>query len=198
MHAVNLDMAGALKSPSFLGNEELSPWLKLRDCSQVSDGGAGLILCSEEGLAKLGKSPSDCIEVTGCQIATGNLYEDADPLVMPTSAAAAIGAYAMSGTTPDQMDIAEVHDCFTVTELLMAEALGFAEAGKAKDLMRGGAFDIDGSIPINTGGGLVGFGHPVGATGIKQILEIHRQMKGQCGDYQVKHPRPRHLLKHGR
>ena len=59
-------------------------------------------------MVSAGKSPSDCIEVTGCQIATGNLYEDADPLVMPTSAAAARGAYAMSGTTPDQMDIAEV------------------------------------------------------------------------------------------
>jgi acetyl-CoA acyltransferase len=78
-----------------------------------------------------------------------------------------------------------VHDCFTVTELMMVEALGLAKLGQGAALTKDGATAIDGSTPVNTGGGLIGFGHPVGATGIKQPLEIFRQMKGKCGDYQV-------------
>ena len=67
----------------------------------------------------------------------------------------------------------------------MYEALGFAAKGEGYRLIRDGSTEIDGRLPVNTGGGLVGFGHPVGATGVKQILEIYRQMKGRCGDYQV-------------
>ena len=69
--------------------------------------------------------------------------------------------------------------------MLMMEALGFAGRGEAKEMVRNGDLDIDGKLPCNTGGGLVGFGHPVGATGVKQVLEVYRQMKGQCGDYQM-------------
>jgi acetyl-CoA acetyltransferase len=189
MTAVKMDKETAStasdKNPCFLGNEELSPYLRLSDCSQVSDGGAGLVLVSEEGLKKLGKSESDAIEVVGIGHATGNLYEDADMLKLDTTASAAEKAYAMSGATASQMEVAEVHDCFTITELLMLEALGIAEYGKGKELVRDGSLEIDGKIPCNTGGGLVGFGHPVGATGVKQILEIYRQMKGECGDYQM-------------
>ena len=83
------------------------------------------------------------------------------------------------------MQVAEVHDCFAITEVMMAEALGFAAPGKGADLAREGHSHIDGRIPINTGGGLMAFGHPVGATGVKQLLEVYRQMKGQCGDYQL-------------
>jgi acetyl-CoA acyltransferase len=68
----------------------------------------------------------------------------------------------------------------------MYEALGFCEPGKGAELAKSGATGINGTIPVNTGGGLIGFGHPVGATGIKQVLEIFRQMKGLCGDYQIK------------
>ena len=67
----------------------------------------------------------------------------------------------------------------------MYEALGFAAPGKGAQLLKEGVTDIGGALPVNTGGGLVGFGHPVGATGVKQVLELHRQMKGQCGEYQV-------------
>ena len=117
--------------------------------------------------------------------AVGNLYEDADPLQLATTAAAARQAYAAAGIGPDDADICEVHDCFTITELMMMEALGFAEPGQSAKMVAAGETAIDGRLPINTGGGLIGFGHPVGATGVKQLLEIHRQFKGQCGDYQV-------------
>lgn len=72
-----------------------------------------------------------------------------------------------------------------ITELLMLEALGFASPGESAALVRAGETEIGGSLPVNTGGGLIGFGHPVGATGIKQILEVCRQLRGECGEYQI-------------
>lgn len=185
--SMSLDVAreASDRNPAFLGNEELQPYLKVSDCSQVSDGGAALVLVSEEGLAKLGKSPADAIEVLGLGLATGNLFEDDDMLSMPTTTVAAQRAYAMAGMGASDIQVAEVHDCFAITELLMYEALGFAEPGKGAELIRGGHTELGGRLPVNTGGGLIGFGHPVGATGVKQLLEIFRQMKGQCGDYQV-------------
>merc|ERR1712083_567180 len=86
---------------------------------------------------------------------------------------------------PSDLDVVELHDCFALTELLLYEAIGLAEPGKGVELLRSGATSIDGKIPVNTGGGLLSFGHPDGATGVKQILEIYRQMKGQCGAYQI-------------
>jgi hypothetical protein len=116
---------------------------------------------------------------------------------------AADNAYQAVQLKPDQMNVAEVHDCFGVAELLMYEALGFAPYGKGLDLLKSGATQIDGKIPVNTGGGLMAFGHPVGATGnhlsindcclcvnhfvgVKQVFEIYKQMKGKSGDYQIK------------
>lgn len=189
MHHAKLDMETASsssdKNPCFLGNEEYKNYLRVSDCSQVSDGAAALIVVSEEGLRSLGKSISETIEVLGLGQAAGNLYEDCDPLALPTTEAAAKVAYAEAGVGPSDIGVAEVHDCFNITELLMMEALGFAEKGKGVELVRDGSMEIGGKIPCNTGGGLVGFGHPVGATGVKQILEVHKQMKGQCGDYQI-------------
>ena len=190
MRAVNMDLATASaagdNNPAFLSNEELSPYIKVSDCSQVSDGGAGLVVVSEAGLAKLGKSPSDAIQLVGLSHATGNLWADGDPLTLATSAHAVGNVFAQAQITASDVDVAEVHDCFTITELLMMEAMGYASAGHAAAAMvREGRTAIDGDLPINTGGGLVGFGHPVGATGVKQIVEIWRQMKGQCGDYQM-------------
>jgi len=184
---MSLEVASAAsdRNPTFLGNEAIKPYLKMSDCSQVSDGASALVVVSEDGLRKLGKTPDDATEVLAAVNATGNLFEDSDPLRLETTEAAARRAYADAGVGPRDMDVAEVHDCFTVTELLMYEALGFAEPGRGQQLIREGRTDIEGMLPVNTGGGLIGFGHPVGATGVKQILEVHRQLRGQCGDYQV-------------
>jgi acetyl-CoA acetyltransferase len=173
------------RNPNFLSNAELSPYIKMSDCSQVSDGGSAIVIASERGLAKLGKVASDATELVGFAHATGNLWKDGDLTRLETTAAAAQQAYTRAGVRPSDIQVAEVHDCFTVTELLMMEALGFAAPGQSAAMVREGRTAVEGDLPINTGGGLVGFGHPVGATGVKQILEIHRQMKGQCGDYQV-------------
>lgn len=173
------------RNPKFLRNEELHDHLKVSDCSQVSDGAAAIVLVSEEGLKALGKTEADAIELVSYGVATNPLAKVKDYTELDTTKKAATEAYTDGGIDPEDVQVCEVHDCFAVTELLMYEALGFAEKGKGGELARSGATQIDGKIPVNTGGGLIAFGHPVGATGIKQALEVYRQMKGQCGDYQI-------------
>ena len=184
---MDLDTAAASseKNPCFLGNAEYAPYIKMSDCSQVSDGGSAAIVVSEEGLRAMGKTEADAVELVGYGHATASLYEDGDLTQLGTTRTAAQRAYASAGISAGDVGVCEVHDCFTVTELLMYEALGFAAPGEGAALIRDGATNIDGRIPVNTGGGLVGFGHPVGATGVKQLVEVYRQMKGLCGTYQV-------------
>lgn len=189
MHAVKLSFEQASKAsnanPAFLSNEELKRYMRVSDCSQVSDGASAVVLCSEEGLARIGRAVSECTEILSCQVATASLTAEPEPTRLDNVALAARRAYEQSELEPSAMQVAEVHDCFTVTEVLSYEALGFADEGEGVALLREGKTEIDGSIPVNPGGGLVGFGHPVGATGVKQALEIHRQFKGQSGDYQI-------------
>jgi acetyl-CoA acyltransferase len=173
------------KNPLFLENKSFRDFMKVSDCSQVSDGASAVILVSEAGLRKLGKRPEDASEILAYGHATAALDATPDPLVMTTAQAAAHEAYRDAGVGPRDMGIAEVHDCFSITELLLYEALGFAEKGHAIDLVKDGSVLLDGRLPVNTGGGLVAFGHPVGATGVKQALEIFKQQKGQSGAYQV-------------
>lgn len=189
MQAVKMDLEKAStasdKNPAFLRNPELKEHLKVSDCSQVSDGAAAMIIASEEGLKKLGVDPKDCVEILAYAHTTAPLGRVDDYTALHNTEQAAKQVYEEAGLKPSDIDVAEVHDCFAVTELLMYEALGFADPGKGAELARSGATGLDGEIPVNTGGGLLAYGHPVGATGIKQVLEIYRQMKGQCGDYQL-------------
>jgi len=171
----------------FLSNPELSPFLRNSDCSQVSDGASALILVSENGLNKLGliSNLSNYVEILTTEYACGNLYEDDDETQLVTTKVVADRAFHNAKLSVSNMDIGEVHDCFSIAEIQMYEALGLAKYGEGTKLVKEGQTEIKGKIPINTGGGLIAFGHPVGATGVKQILEIFRQMKGQCGEYQV-------------
>lgn len=189
MHTKKMTLEQASKAsetnPNFLSNEALKPWLKVSDCSQVSDGGAGLIVVSEEGLATLGRKLSDTVEVLACVHTTDDLYEEGNFLRMDNTAAAAKRAYTATGLAAKDIQVAEVHDCFSIAEVLMYEALGFAEQGTGGQLAESGATRRDGRLPVNTGGGLIAMGHPVGATGVKQVLEIFKQMKGKAGAYQL-------------
>jgi acetyl-CoA acyltransferase len=189
MNAVRMTLDQAAEAsdtnPNFLQNPELKAHLRMSDCSQVSDGAAAILLASEEGLKKLNRAKADCVELVSYGFATNPLGQVKDLLRLDTAALATKEALGDAGKKPWDMQVAEVHDCFTVTELMMMEALGWAELGQAAAMVREGRTAIDGDLPVNTGGGLVGFGHPVGATGVKQVLEIWRQMKGRCGDYQV-------------
>lgn len=189
MRAVTMDLAQAAvasdTNPAFLANEELKAHLKVSDCSQVSDGGAAVILATEEGLKKLGKRPEDCVEILSYGQATSPLGMVRDFTELDNTRLAAAEALSHANLTAGDIQVCEVHDCFAVTEVLMYEALGFAAPGQGAELAKAGETGIHGRIPVNTGGGLIAFGHPVGATGVKQLFEIYRQMKGQCGDYQM-------------
>jgi acetyl-CoA acyltransferase len=189
MHTVKmtLEQAAAVTdaNPNFLQNPELKPHLKMSDCSQVSDGAAAILLASEAGLQKLGRSKAQCIQVRSYGFCTNPLGQVSDLLHLETAAAAAGEALQDAHLAADDVQVAEVHDCFTIAELLMYEAVGLAEPGKGKELLLSGRTSLEGDVPVNPGGGLVGFGHPVGATGVKQIAEIYRQMKGLCGEYQI-------------
>jgi len=170
----------------FLSNTEYKDYLRLTDCSQVSDGASAILLASEEGLRKAGIPMSECVEVIGAAYGCGNLYEDAADLAVMDTAAAVVGRlYRETDLRVEDVHVAEVHDCFSIAELLMYEAIGLAPHGKGATVAKEGVSLLDGKLPVNTGGGLMAFGHPVGATGVKQLHEIYRQMKGQCGDYQM-------------
>lgn len=189
MHKVKLSMLQAVAAsetnPNFLGNAELKPWLKTSDCSQVSDGGAAAILASEEGLRKLGKSPEDCVEVLGVGVAADALGRDGDLSQLELTTHAVRKTLAATKTKAADIQVAEVHDCFNIAEVMAYEAIGWAKPGHGHLLAKEAVTTLSGKHPTNTGGGLIAFGHPVGATGVKQVLEVFRQMKGQCGAYQV-------------
>lgn len=172
-------------NPNFLGNEELRDYLRMSDCSQVTDGGAALLLCSEEGLKKLGREHSDAVKLRSYHLATNPLGRVKDLTTMDTAAKAFCRTFQDAEMKLEDVQVAEVHDCFTIAELLMMEAMGLEEPGHGVEAVKSGKTSLEGSLPVNTGGGLVGFGHPVGATGVKQAAEIYRQMKGMCGDYQL-------------
>jgi acetyl-CoA C-acetyltransferase len=189
MHAATLTLEEAESAgdhnPEILQNPELKPYMRVSDCSQVSDGAAALLLVSEEGLRKIGRIRSDAAQIRSYGFVANPLGQVSDFLRLDTVAAASAEALSDADTKPNEVQVAEVHDCFTIAELLMYEAVGWAEPGRGKDLVLSGRTTLDGDLPVNTGGGLIGFGHPVGATGVKQAAEIFRQMKGQCGDYQL-------------
>jgi len=190
MHAVKMTVEEAESAgdhnPHFLKNPELAPYLKVSDCSQVSDGAAALILASEKGLKALHRAKDDAVQIRSYGFATNPLGQVKDLLSLDTAAQASAEALRDAGIGPDDVQVAEVHDCFTIAEVLMYEAVGWAQPGKGAELVRSGRTTLEGDLPVNTGGGLIGFGHPVGATGVKQAIEIFRQMKGECGEYQLK------------
>ncbi|CAE7897744.1 unnamed protein product [Symbiodinium microadriaticum] len=187
MHSVKRPLEKAVAGPEFLKNEELKPFVRATHCSQVSDGGAAAIFVSEEGLRKCGLSKHQAVEIVATDYGAGDLWSDPEDLaVMDTTRAVVSRMLASAGVKPSDLDVAEVHDCFAIAEILMYEAIGLAPPGKGTELVKSGATSLEGKIPVNTGGGLISFGHPVGATGVKQVLEIYRQMKGLCGDYQMK------------
>ena len=188
MRAVSLDLATAstiTEKNQFLSDPALRPHMILSDCSQLSDGASALVLANEAGLEKLGIPETRCTEILAAGYKVAGLGLPSDPLRMSNAARAAAEAYKDAGVSPKDIEVAEVHDCFSITEVQLYEALGFAEEGKGTRLLAEGATEIEGRLPVNTGGGLISFGHPVGATGVKQVLEVHRQLAGKCGDYQV-------------
>jgi acetyl-CoA C-acetyltransferase len=159
--------------------------LRLLDCAPVSDGAAALVLASEE-FAKRSKRP--LVRVAGVGAATDAiaLHARGDLASLEVIARAASKAYAMAGKSPRDVAVAEVHDCFTIAEIMAIEALGFAPRGKGGAASLAGLTSREGPIPINTSGGLKAKGHPVGATGAAQIVEIALQLRGEADKRQIK------------
>src|SRR5690606_38996872 len=113
------------------------------------------------------------------------LADKADITTFPAVKAAARKAYSMAGVNPRDIDFAEVHDCFTIAELVALEDLGLFERGEAGPATLAGRTALDGELPVNPSGGLKSKGHPVGATGAAQIVEVVRQLRGECGERQL-------------
>jgi acetyl-CoA acetyltransferase len=165
--------------------------LKTYDCSQITDGYAALILATEEGLARLGLSPKQCVRVAGFAQATDPLRATGRDVLRPAGAYRAMRtAYGMAGITPAEVNVAEVHDCFTVMGAIGAEVIGKAEAGQGAAFWAEGQAAVDGACGINTSGGLIAKGHPIGATGVAMIGWAAWQLTCKAPrELQVKNPR---------
>ena len=151
--------------------------LRLFDCSPISDGAACVILTPAEKARKYTDTP---ILVDACVQASDTLalFERKDICTLDATVEASREAYRLTKTSPKDIDLVEVHDCFTIAEILALEDLGFCKKGEAGTLYDEGQLYVGGSLPVNTDGGLKASGHPVGATGVKQIVELVKQLRG--------------------
>jgi len=159
--------------------------LRLFHCSSLSDGACAVILASEDRARELTDKP---IYITGTAqsaygYATANFYKDLSH--WPALKEAAQNAYTMAGIGPDDVDFAEVHDCFAIAEIIAYEELGFCEKGEGGKFAEAGMSDYGGKVVVNPRGGLIGCGHPLGATGVAHAVEIFWQMRGEAGPRQV-------------
>lgn len=160
--------------------------LNYLDCSKVSDGASAIAILSEEGLKRCGISKKDAVEVAGIGHAVEDITQDPQDLTIVHTIRKAINlAFESAGITKDQLGTVELHDCFTIAGILGVEALGFAEHGKGAGFVAEGHTARDGKIPINTTGGLIGWGHPTGGTGVHMAVTLWEQLTGKAGANQI-------------
>ena len=162
--------------------------LRLLDCSPVTDGAAAVIVTTVENARRLGK-PVVVVRASAQASDTIALHSRKDLTRLPAVQKAAEKAYKQAGITPEDLDLLEVHDCFTIAELVVMEELGIVERGKAGEAVSSGMTQLGGKVPVNTSGGLKSKGHPVGATGVAQVIEIVQQLRGEAGERQVEKAR---------
>lgn len=164
--------------PAVLNSFMVSTPLQLHDCCPFSDGGAALVLTTEEKARKLTDKP---VFITGVgQASSGPLVSQGDYLPrLKARELSAQRAYEMAGVKPDDIDVCELHDCFSIASLIAAEGLGFFEYGKSGEAWEKGEAAIGGKVAINASGGLKSKGHPIGATGAGQVYEVTRQLRGE-------------------
>jgi acetyl-CoA C-acetyltransferase len=159
--------------------------LRLLHCSPVSDGAAAVVLCPLQDAKRYTDRP---VRIAASGLATGSmaLADRKDIAFLDAVEQSAHRAYRIAGLGPTDVQVAEVHDCFAIAEICCVEALGLVERGKGNAAARTGYTALGGCIPVNTSGGLKAKGHPVGATGIAQAIEIFEQLRGEAGERQVK------------
>jgi len=158
--------------------------LRVMHCSPVTDGAAAVILCPLEKAKDFNAHP---VKIAGIGAATASLalHDRTDLCSLEAVRLAGQRAYEMAGKKPEDIDVAEVHDCFAIAEIMNIEALGFVPEGKGGPAVEAGETDLGGRIPVNMSGGLKSKGHPVGATGVAQVVEIYHQLRGESGERQV-------------
>lgn len=168
-----------------MASPKVSDPLKLLDCSPITDGAAAVILASERTAKKICDNP---IWINGSAQASDTLalHDRKDLCTLNASVVAGREAIAQSGLKLNEIDLAEIHDCFTIAEICAVEDLGFVKKGEGGKAMETGMFDLNSEISVNPSGGLKACGHPVGATGIKQAVEAVEQLRGDAGKRQVK------------
>ena len=154
------------------------------DCCANADGAACLIIASED-IAKKSKKPVIWLDGMGCATSSMSVLKRPDLLSVPSAGIASKKAYEMAGVTADDIKVAEVHDCFTIAEILAYEDLGFCEKGKGGQFIEDKQSYIGGKTAVNVDGGLKSKGHPIGATGVSMTVEIVKQLRGECGERQV-------------
>ncbi len=171
-----------------VGAPEVAKPLNLYHCCPTSDGAAVALLASEDAV---GEYTDERIRVAGVGAASDHvgLAERDSYIGLSATQTAAESAYEEAAVDPSDLDFAEIHDCFAIAELLAYEDLGFCEPGEAAQLLREGVTDLDGDLPVNTSGGLKSKGHPIGATGTGQLVEIFDQFTGRAGERQLEEPR---------
>ncbi|MGL3337869.1 thiolase family protein [Pseudomonas aeruginosa] len=163
--------------------------LGLLDCSPISDGAAAAVVCSAKGLARLGIS-SARPEVRAIGLVSGTLRTGHYDLnEEDISRRAGLQAYEAAGISPEDIDLVEMHDCFTIAEIVRLEGLGLIPKGEGAVWTANGKTSIGGALPVNPSGGLLSRGHPVGATGMAQVCELYWQLTGQAGQRQVENAR---------
>jgi len=160
--------------------------LKLYDCCPISDGAAAVILASEDKARRITDTPIWILGL-GSATDTGYLARRSEISTLQATVLASKQAYETAGIKPEDVDVAEVHDCFTIAEIVATEDVGFFKPGEGGKAVEEGLTELNSQIPINTSGGLKSKGHPIGASGIGQIVEVFKQMRGEAeGKRQLK------------
>jgi acetyl-CoA C-acetyltransferase len=154
--------------------------LKLYDCCPLTDGSSSIILASEEKVKELKVETPIWVAGIGYSSGTANLSKRPDFVGLEASVLASQRAYKTAHITPDQLDLAEVHDCFTIAEIMAYEDIGLCKKGDGAKLLRDGQTEIGGKIPVNMDGGLKAKGHPIGTTGCSMIYELTKQLRGEA------------------
>jgi acetyl-CoA acetyltransferase len=155
--------------------------LTLLMCSPISDGAAAIVLASKAAMERLGRRGP---RVRASVVVSGNVHDKADPLAGSAGRAARM-AYDSSGIGPDELDCVELHDASAPAEMIVYEQIALAPPGGGPDLVDSGRTLLGGDLPVNTSGGLLSKGHPIGATGIAQLCEATWQLRGEAGERQV-------------
>lgn len=177
-----------------LGGKKISGTFTSLQCTPIGEGAAAVIVASEDGIRRLGLDAGRAVRVAASVGRSQKVSTDATRYDAVLTRETARAAFRESGIAPDKLDVVELHDAFTVEEIEYVEAMGICGDGEAIAQLKEGAFDIGGHCAVSPSGGLIAMGHPIGPTGLGQIVEIARQLRGEAGPRQQ--PRARTGLAH--